>query len=165
MAEENDYASLTRRIAAIDKDIRLELDSERRFVLDERRADLVRQRANLEPVAEQLYHRNADESVDQMMDARILMTESTLRGMDAKMDKIIDQIHDMDTRHRLLEQQVGGIKVQMDDLRAQVVDVKDRVGATSSWGDPTLPREFIVVGALAMVISILLLILITWRVL
>lgn len=166
MAEQTDYDLLTKRIAALDKDIGLELDGERRFTLDERRAELAKQRADLETVTEQQYRRYTNEGdAEQMMDARLLMTENTLRGLDAKMDKLIDQIHDMDTRHRLLEQQVGGIKIQMDDLRIQVADVKNRVGAADSWGAPMIPREFIVMGALAMVVSILLLMLITWRVL
>ena len=166
MSDRNDlstnYDLLCRRISALDKDISLALDGETRVTLEERRSDLAKQRdaigAQLALVSWQKPDGNDVTGTQQMMDARILMTETTLRGLDTKMDKLIDQVHDIDTRQRVLEQQVSELKKQIDDVRNQVVLVR-------TWNDSTdLPRTWLLVGGTAVLLALVMLIVITYRV-
>ncbi len=165
MSERDDlsanYDLLCRRISALDKDISLELDGEKRVTLAERRADLAKQRDVIGGQLALASWQQPDETrsdAQQMMDARLSMTENTLRGLDTKMDKLIDQVHDIDTRQRVLEQQVNELKKQIDDVRNQVVLVR-------TWNDdPDLPRTWLLAGGLAVLLALMLLALITWRV-
>jgi chromosome segregation ATPase len=154
------YEILCRRINALNADIGLEMDSERRVTLDERRTDLAKQRDAIGALLALASWdgQDATDVTQQMMDARILTTESTLRGLDGKMDKLIDQVHDIDTRQRMLEMQVNDLKKQIDDVRSQVVLIR-------TWSDESdLPRAWLLAGALAVVLTLLMLILITWKV-
>lgn len=153
------YEILCKRISALNADISLELDRERRVTLDERRTELEKERDDLG--ARLALASRAGTTTDvtqQMMDARLLMTENTLRGLDAKMDKLIDQVHDIDTRQRVLEQQVSELKKQIDDVRNQVVLVR-------TWNENTdLPRTWLLAGGMSVLLALVMLILITWRV-
>ena len=74
------------------------------------------------------------------------------------MDKLIDQVHDIDTRQRVLEQQVSELKKQIDDVRSQVVLVR-------TWNDSTdLPRTWLLAGGMAVLLALVMLIVITYRV-
>ncbi len=155
------YELLCRRINALNTDIGLELDRERRVTLDERRSELEKERDDLGSQLALASWEGAEHTTgvtQQMMDARILMTENTLRGLDTKMDKLIDQVHDIDTRQRVLEQQVSELKKQIDDVRNQVVLVR-------TWNDsPDLPHIWLLAGGMAVLLALAMLILITWRV-
>ena len=156
------YEVLCKRINALNTDISLEIDRERRVTLDERRTELEKERdaigAQLALASWQGKTDQATDVTQQMMDARILMTENTLRGLDTKMDKLIDQVHDIDTRQRVLEQQVSELKKQIDDVRNQVVLVR-------TWNDSTdLPRTWLLVGGTAVLLALVMLIVITYRV-
>jgi chromosome segregation ATPase len=156
------YEVLCKRINALNADIGLEMDRERRVTLDERRTELTKERdaigAQLALVSWQKPDGNDVTGTQQMMDARILMTETTLRGLDTKMDKLIDQVHDIDTRQRVLEQQVLELKKQIDDVRNQVVLVR-------AWNDSTdLPRTWLLAGGMAVLLALVMLIVITYRV-
>lgn len=166
MSERSDLAGnydvLCRRIAALDRDISLEMDGEKRVVLEGRRAELVQQRddigARLALVGWRPGgHDMTTDATQQMMDARLQTTETTLRGLDAKMDRLIDQMHDIDTRQRLLEAQVA-------DLKAQVAEVRSQVVATRMLGDPYIPRTLLMAGGLAVLLALVMLVIITWRV-
>lgn len=165
MSEQNDreYDLLCRRIAALDRDISLELDGEKRVLFEDRRAELVQQRDAIgAKLALSGWRQDGHDVVttdtkQQMMDARIQTTETTLRGLDAKMDRLIDQVHDIDTRQRLLE-------VQVADLKAQVAEVRNQVVATRMLGDPDIPRTFLLAGGLAVLLALVMLVIITWRV-
>ena len=155
------YEVLCKRINALNTDISLEIDRERRVTLDERRTELEKER---DAIGAQLalasweVKANTTDVTQQMMDARILMTENTLRGLDTKMDKLIDQVHDIDTRQRVLEQQVSELKKQIDDVRNQVVLVR-------TWNDSTdLPRTWLLAGGLSVLLALVMLIVITYRV-
>jgi chromosome segregation ATPase len=155
------YEILCRRINALNTDISLEMDRERRVTLDERRTELTKERDDIGAqlaLASWEVKESPTDVTQQMMDARILMTETTLRGLDTKMDKLIDQVHDIDTRQRVLEQQVSELKKQIDDVRNQVVLVR-------TWNeDPDLPRSWLMAGGMAVLLALVMLILITWRV-
>ena len=166
MSERNEllarYEILCKRINALNTDIALELDRERRVTLDERRTELTKERDDIgAQVALVSWESTDDHTTDvtqQMMDARILMTENTLRGLDTKMDKLIDQVHDIDTHQRVLEQQVSELKKQIDDVRNQVVLVR-------TWNDSTdLPRTWLLAGGMAVLLALVMLIVITYRV-
>lgn len=137
------------------------MDRERRVTLDERRTELAKERDEIGAqlaLASWEVKENTTDVTQQMMDARILMTETTLRGLDAKMDKLIDQVHDIDTRQRVLEQQVSELKKQIDDVRNQVVLVR-------TWNDGAdLPRPWLLAGGMAVLLALVMLIVITYRV-
>lgn len=154
------YDVLCKRIAALDKDAAIELDSERLATLKARRSDLVTQRdeigARLALASwERSDHRAQNDTL--IMDARIGSTENTLRTLDGKMDKLIDQVHDLDTRHRLLEAQVLAMQKQLDDLRGQMVLVR-------TMGETQIPRNWIMLAAVGLLAMLALLMLITYRV-
>lgn len=154
------YEFLCKRINALNTDISLELDRERRVTLDARRTELSKERDDLGAQLALASWESSDTTdvTQQMMDARLSMTENTLRGLDTKMDKLIDQVHDIDIRQRVLEQQVSELKKQIDDVRSQVVLVR-------TWNDdPDLPRTWLLAGGLAVLLALMMLILITWRV-
>ncbi len=154
------YEFLCKRINALNTDISLELDRERRVTLDARRTELSKERDDLGAQLALASWESSDTTdvTQQMMDARLSMTENTLRGLDTKMDKLIDQVHDIDTRQRVLEQQVSELKKQIDDVRNQVVLVR-------TWNDSTdLPRTWLLAGGMAVLLALVMLILITWRV-
>lgn len=155
------YEVLCKRINALNTDIGIEMDRERRVTLDERRTELAKERDDIGAqlaLASWEVKESTTDVTQQMMDARILMTETTLRGLDTKMDKLIDQVHDIDTRQRVLEQQVSELKKQIDDVRNQVVLVR-------TWSDsPDLPRTWLLAGGMAVLLALVMLILITWRV-
>lgn len=164
MSERNEllarYEILCKRINALNTDIALEMDRERRVTLDERRTELTKERDDLGAQLALASWESSDTTdvTQQMMDARILMTENTLRGLDTKMDKLIDQVHDIDTRQRVLEQQVSELKKQIDDVRSQVVLVR-------TWNDSTdLPRTWLLAGGMAVLLALVMLIVITYRV-
>lgn len=156
------YELLSRRINALNTDIGLELDRERRVTLDERRSELEKERDAIGARLSLASWEGKESTTDvtqQMMDARLLMTENTLRGLDTKMDKLIDQVHDIDTRQRVLEQQVSELKKQIDDVRNQVVLVR-------TWNEtPDLPRIWLLAGGLSVLLALVMLIVITYRVL
>ena len=137
------------------------MDRERRVTLDERRTELATERDTIGAqlaLASWEVKANTTDVTQQMMDARILMTETTLRGLDTKMDKLIDQVHDIDTRQRVLEQQVLELKKQIDDVRNQVVLVR-------TWNEnPDLPRTWLLAGGMAVLLALVMLIVITYRV-
>ena len=155
------YEILCKRIKALNTDISLEMDRERRVTLDERRTELATERDTIGAqlaLASWEVKANTTDVTQQMMDARILMTETTLRGLDTKMDKLIDQVHDIDTRQRVLEQQVSELKKQIDDVRNQVVLVR-------TWNDSAdLPRTWLLAGGMAVLLALVMLIIITYRV-
>jgi chromosome segregation ATPase len=155
------YEVLCKRINALNTDISLEMDRERRVTLDERRTELAKERDDIGAQLALASWEGKEQSTDvtqQMMDARILMTENTLRGLDTKMDKLIDQVHDIDTRQRVLEQQVSDLKKQIDDVRNQVVLAR-------TWNDSTdLPRTWLLAGGMAVLLALVMLIVITYRV-
>ena len=155
------YEILCKRINALNIDISLEMDRERRVTLDERRTELTKERDDLGSQLALVTWEGAEHTTDvtqQMMDARLLMTENTLRGLDTKMDKLIDQVHDIDTRQRVLEQQVFELKKQLDDVRNQVVLVR-------TWNDSAdLPRTWLLAGGMAVLLALVMLIIITYRV-
>lgn len=155
------YEVLCKRINALNTDISLEMDRERRVTLDERRTELAKERDTIGAqlaLASWEVKANTTDVTQQMMDARILTTETTLRGLDTKMDKLIDQVHDIDTRQRVLEQQVSELKKQIDDVRNQVVLVR-------TWNDdPDLPRTWLLAGGMAVLLALVMLIVITYRV-
>lgn len=166
MSERNElltrYEILCKRINALNTDIGLELDRERRVTLDERRTGLEKERddigARLALVSWESTDDHTTDVTQQMIDARIQMTENTLRGLDTKMDKLIDQVHGIDIRQRVLEQQVSELKKQIDDVRSQVVLVR-------TWNDdPDLPRTWLLAGGFALLLALMMLVLITWRV-
>lgn len=164
MSERNEllarYEILCKRINALNTDIALELDRERRVTLDERRTELSKERDDIGAQLALVSWESSDTTdvTQQMMDARLSMTENTLRGLDTKMDKLIDQVHDIDIRQRVLEQQVSELKKQIDDVRSQVVLVR-------TWNDdPDLPRTWLLAGGLAVLLALMMLVLITWRV-
>jgi chromosome segregation ATPase len=156
------YEVLCRRINALNTDIGLELDRERRVTLDERRSELEKERDAIGArLALASWEGKTDPVTDvtqPMMDVRLSMTENTLRGLDVKMDKLIDQVHDIDTRQRMLEQQVSELKKQIDDVRNQVVLVR-------TWNETSdLPRVWLLAGGMAVLLALVMLIVITYRV-
>lgn len=166
MSEHDELAAnhdvLCRRIAALDRDISLALDREQRVVLQDRRSELVAQRDALGAQLalagwRQDTHDTKPVDAQQMMDARLQTTETTLRGLDAKMDRLIDQVHDIDTRQKLLEAQVADMKSQIAEVRSQVV-------ATRMLANPDIPRSFLLAGGIAVLLALVMLVIITWRV-
>lgn len=165
MSDQNELATnydvLCKRIAALDRDITLELDRERRTVLEERRAELAEQRDGIgAQLALSSWRTDGQDSTvvtQQMMDA-------SLRGLDAKMDRLIDQVHDIDTRQKLLEAQVGDLRTQIGEARAQIAEVRNQVIVTRSLTDPDISRVWLLAGGLSVLLALVMLVIITWRV-
>lgn len=157
------YQVLCRRIKALDTDLLRELDSEKQVILEERRADVAKQRDAIGAQLALSGWQRADgqetmtDATQQMMDVRLGSTENTLRGLDNKMDRLIDQVHAIDTRQQLLEDRVADLKKQVDDVRNQVILVR-------TWNETQLPRTWLLAGGISVLLALVMLILITWRV-
>lgn len=156
------YDVLCSRIAALDRDINLEMDGERRVILAERRAELVAQRDGLGAQLALVGWRR--DGQDSNTDVTQQMMDASIRGIDAKMDRLIDQVHDIDTRQKLLEAQVGDLRTQITEARAQIAEVRNQVVVTRALTDPDIPRVWLLAGGLSVLLALVMLVIITWRV-
>lgn len=160
---QNQYDTLTRRIAAIDRDLGHETDGERRLALQERRAELANERSTVANRMQEMDTqpaRKTDGAIivagyDPMQDGRVSNVEATLRTMDQKLDRMTDTIHDLDTRQRLLEEKVVTLASTVQRLDATVQAIR---GVS-----PDYSRAWLLAGGVSIVIVLILLIFITWR--
>lgn len=98
---------------------------------------------------------------DDMTEARVNNVEATLRTMDDRLTKIVEQIHQLDVRTGRLEDNMAGLK---DSQRATTEQVRSLSDAMSQQA-PLYSRMYLAGGALAMTFVIVLLLIVTWRLL
>ncbi len=155
MRRMDDRISATQRLMAANAEM---TDAERvRFTAYLER--LQNQRAEID-----LTLNDSSERMDQMTDARINSAadyrlsnaETVLRAVDGKMDRMSEQISDLSTRQRLLENQVQSLSNEMQRLGNQVEQMRSPAGYS---------RVYLAMGALAMTVVIVLLLIVTWRLL
>lgn len=148
------YQALSRRIEALDNDIGLETDSERRATMRARRAELAQER---EQVAAALHRNQAGEmSNGSAADYRLSNAETVLRAVDGKMDRMSEQISDLSARQRLVEDRVQRLSEEVHQLANQMDAMRSPAGYS---------RVYLATGALAMTVVIFLLLVVTWRLL
>lgn len=159
LAAENQqrYDTLTRRIAAVDVDLGRAKDAEERQILDERRRELAAERESVaKDMVGVLLGVAATEEI-MSADFRIVNAETTLRSLDGKMDKLSDQVHDVDTRQRLLEAKVEQLGRDMHQLQSQIGAVR---------GVPiNAPKSYLTAAVVLMLVMLVMMVIITWRVL
>ncbi len=148
------YQVLSQRIEALDRDIGLETDSEKRVTMRARRMELAEER---ETIAAQLHRGQADgmtQSGGSAADYRLGNTERMLQAADGKLDRMSEQLSDHSSRLRVLEDRMSALSGKVDHLSSQI----DHLRAA-----PGYSRMALAVGSLVMAVMLLLLLFVTWR--
>jgi chromosome segregation ATPase len=117
-------------------------------------------RAEIEAAQQEPAAVNGDEMLD-MTEARVNNVEATLRLMDDRLTRIVEQIHQLDVRTGRLEDAVGLLK---DGQKATTEQVRNLADTMNSHG-PQYSRMYLVGGALVMTVILVLLLILTWRLL
>lgn len=112
-------------------------------------------RAEIEAALQDPAAGDGDEMSD-MTEARVNNVEATLRTMDDRLTRIVEQIHQLDVRTGRLEDAVNLLK---DGQRATAEQMR------SLGQRPIYSRMYLAAGALAMTVVIVLLLIVTWRLL
>lgn len=89
-------------------------------------------------------------------DYRLSNAETVLRAVDGKMDRMSEQIADISTRQRVLEDRVQTLSTEVHRLSNQMEQMRSPAGYS---------RVYLGAGALAMTVVIMLLLIVTWRLL
>lgn len=91
---------------------------------------------------------------DDMTEARLANNEITLHRMDQKIDKMSDLMRTLDTRLTTVEVRFDEMRREMHEVRSELERIRGGVG---------LPRLYVAASAIALVIMLALMILLTWR--
>ena len=150
------YQALSRRIEALDRDIGLETDGEKRSTMRTRRLELAQER---ELVAAALHRGQVDGMVNNSgsgsaADYRLGNTERMLQQADGKLDRMSEQLSDHSSRLRVLEDRVGTLSTKVDRLSGQIDHLRSAPGYS---------RTALAVGAAVMLVMLVLLLIVTWR--
>lgn len=105
-----------------------------------------------------------------MTEARVGNVEATLRHMDERLSRIVDQIHQLDNRQQRSEDRLQRMESEQVSVRTEVERVntvlhqmQDQMRSLAA--PPGYSRVYLAGGALAMTVMIVLLVLLTWRLL
>lgn len=111
----------------------------------------------------------SDEDVA-MTEARVNNLEVTLRHMDERLSRIVDQIHQLDNRQQRsedrlqrMEQDQASLRGQLERLHNVMGDVQEQMQHMAA--PPWYSRAYLAAGAAVMAVMLLLLVVITWRLL
>jgi DNA repair exonuclease SbcCD ATPase subunit len=147
------YDGLSRRIEALDQDIGLETDGEKRMALQFRRASLADER---EHIASALHRGESSMSNGgSAADYRLTNTERMLQTADGKLERMADIINDIKADQSLIKHEQSLIRRDLDALRDEVQALRNGVA---------FPRVYVMASGVAMALFFLLLVIITWRV-
>lgn len=100
---------------------------------------------------------------DNMTEARVNNVEATLRLMDDRLTRIVEQIHQLDMRTGRLEDSVISLKDAHKTTSDQVRGLSEQL--RNQDGPVGYSRMYLAGGALAMTVVIFLLVMLTWRLL
>lgn len=96
-------------------------------------------------------------------EARVSSVEQTLRHMDDRLSRIVDQIHGLDSRQGRLEDRIERIETEGKAHVDQLRQLQDQLRTLAS--PPGYSRTYLAIGAMVMAVMLLLLLVITWRLL
>lgn len=100
---------------------------------------------------------------DDMTEARVNNVETTLRLMDDRLTRIVEQIHQLDVRTGRLEDSVISLKDAHKTTSDQVRELSEQL--RDQDGPMGYSRMYLAGGAMAMTVVIALLVVLTWRLL
>lgn len=105
-----------------------------------------------------------------MTEARVGNLEATLRHMDERLSRLVDQIHNLDNRQQRSEDRLQRMETDQASVRSDIERVNTvlhqmQEQMRSLAAPPGYSRVYLAGGALAMTVMIVLLVLLTWRLL
>lgn len=103
---------------------------------------------------------------DAVTEARMTSVEATLRHMDDRLTRIVEQIHALDSRQQRSEDRLARMETDQAQIKADQAGLREQVRELAGPAAPAgYSRVWLAGGAAAMTVVIVLLLILTWRLL